>query len=454
MIKATISIAPGGPCHKAIAEKMMDVDESPDDNGRRSDLVASLQEAESPSPSPQMAQQSEPVRSVLGILWERRLLIVCFVLLGAGLGAWGAAVATRSYEADGALLYRFDREYLADDSSYERWRGDGIRIDIDSAIHTDLEILGSQRLLGMTLDLVGPPPATEPGPLDKLKDRVAAAFGGGDDIDQAMQGQQGASSSEGLSPEMLERRRGIDALRRDLSIRRVQGTTVANVTYQHPDPARALRVLQTLFDLYLTERRVVLDRTSGQALGKALDAARAEHSAAEAKRAAFVQDNALQNADARIASLRAEKETLQTALAEPAPSPDPASPAAPSPLLEERVAEIDAELQVLETASAQLASLSEKAALLRDEVVRVERLYFQQRLSEQVQAASASPIVVLDAPNLNPEPVGLSAPRQVALSASLGLMLGVLLAIVLDLLAKLRGGTAVSVFRRNPGPHS
>ena len=354
---------------------------------------------------------------LLGVIWARRWLLVFFALLGAAFGAFGAAMSKDVYQVEGSLLYRFDREYLGDDSAFDRWRGDGIRIDAETAIHTDLEILGSHRLLGMTLDRVGPAPAMPAKPLEAWLDRLSAPAAP----------PVAAPAKDETKPGGLDRQRAITAFRRDLSIRRVQGTNVANISFQHQNPEWALLALDTLLDLYLAERRVLLDRESGKALAHSLAGARAELAAAEAARIAFVAERGLESPEGRLAELQSERDSLRAALN----GENPAT-GVPDATLSPRLAQVEEELRDLEADARKLAALAEDVTLKREAAAWIARLLQQQKLSEQVQATSASPIFLLDVPALQPDPVGLSASKKTALSAIAGLMIGALLVLLQD----------------------
>lgn len=357
-------------------------------------------------------------------LWSRRWLIAVLALVGAVFGWIGGALSVPSHVADASLLYRFDREYLGDDSAFDRWRGEGLRIDPDTAVHTDLEILGSQRLIGMVLDRMGPAPEPE---LPALRVWLEGFLP--DDDDVLEMNDLAASAASGGT----ERRRALDAFRRDLSIRRVTGTNVVNVTYRHPVPERAVATLETLVELYLVERRALLDRRSGAALAKSLDAAKAALAAAEAERGAFVAAQGLESLSARLGQLQSEREALEFAIA--AGTADAGA--------SDRLAGMERDIDRLLSDRRKLEELERVVVLRRDEVERVERLLFQQRLSEEVLRESASPVFVLDAPSLRAEATGLSMSNRVALGAIAGALAGAILALGLAWWRRRDGGLPV-----------
>ncbi|MDP4032969.1 MAG: hypothetical protein Q8P60_09010 [Pseudorhodobacter sp.] len=336
-----------------------------------------------------------PEFAVFAALWQKKTLITAISIFAVGVGYFAGRLSTPVYQAESSLIFRFDREYMPRNLADESWHGEPVRVDLDVAIHTDLEILGSRRLLERILAQVGP------GPASRL-DATAA-------------------------PIPLDKQ--IDVLRRALSIRRIEGTTVVKLTFDHPDPVYAREFLTSLLAMHQAERKTLLDWSPLEAVQQVVDWAAQQEAAAQEKVTAFRLAHGGQEMEAARAALTARRSAL---IASP-----PEDAAAPTPIAEQ-IAKVDALLALLATQEGQLNALQVSADLAGAQHQKAREIATKQALSGQLSAALGSAIIVLDAPMAKSDPIGLSAAAKAILTGVLGFGLACLLALWL---ARGRNGT-------------
>ncbi|AZQ65924.1 hypothetical protein EF888_01525 [Silicimonas algicola] len=277
------------------------------------------------------------------------LIYVPLVLaFGALAGMFGHDSAKRDipvFEADATLLFRFGLEYMPTNPAFESWRGDPIRLLNDDAVQTEIQVLGSRRVLQSTL----------------------------------------ASLSEDNAPAP-----SIEEANRVLSIRRIQGTNVARISYRSPNPELAKQLVDRLIASYLEIRTELLERQSGDTLMSLAEELRENWLKAEERLARYERDAKINEISA--ASSVGGDLSVDWVL----------------------------QRQSLESEVQNARRLFEDASRLAD----------QNRLAEEVQAAMGSTIEVLDVAAVGAQPVGLSLLQKTAVSAALGATAGLLIALI------------------------
>lgn len=323
--------------------------------------------------------------NVPAAIWQSKVLIAAITIFASGVGLFAVTLKTPVYQAETSLIFRFDREYMPRDLSDDSWHGEPIRLDLDMAVQTDLEILGSRWMIEQTLAQVGPRPTDKP--------ELSAA------------------------PVPIDKQ--IDEIRRVLSIRRVEGTTVVRLTFDDPDPDYARAFLETLLAKHLAERQTLLEWARPEAVQQVVDRAAMQNDAAAEKLAAFRQSFGGQDLDAARYALQ----TLRAELAAPAP----VDTAAPIPNTEE-IAKIDENLGILTLQIKRLNELQFDADEAKAQYRKIREIAAKRSLSSQLSAARGPAVIVLDPPSAQSDPIGLSAVANGILSGGLGFALACLLA--------------------------
>lgn len=307
---------------------------------------------------------------VLSSLWRHRFVIVAVAIVAGIVGYDAARSEAPVYRADGSLIIRFERDYMPSNAAFESYRGEPVRVLIDGAVHTELEILGSRRMLEEALAQIGANPADP------------AAFA---------------------------------AAEQALSIRRVEGTNVVRISFEDEDPARAEAFLLALVDVYLRDRQEILDRRPEAALAEA----------AEAERERWLS----LTREAQVAALHLEavRKAFDDSLREASEDrPDRLAGTVRVPDTEEgRVAL----LADLETRRRELEARAEIAYAAYE---KASRLHDEYALASRLDDAMGPVIEVLDPPAAASEPTGLSVEIKTVLAALLGVAAAGLGAIAWD----------------------
>lgn len=306
----------------------------------------------------------------LSTLWRHRFVIIAVAIVAGIVGYDAARSEVPVYRAEGSLIIRFDREYMPSNAAFETYRGEPVRVLIDGAVHTELEILGSRRMLEEALAQIGADPADP------------AAF---------------------------------DAAEQALSIRRIEGTNVVRVSFEDEDPAHAEALLLALVDVYLRDRQEILDRRPEAALAEA----------AEAERERWLS----LTREAKLVALHLEgtREAFDDSLREAsADRPDRLAGTVLVPDTEEgRVALLaDLETRKLE--------LEARAEIAYAAYQKASRLHDEYALASRLDDAMGPVIEILDSPAAASEPTGLSLEIKTLLAALLGVAVAGLGAIAYD----------------------
>jgi uncharacterized protein involved in exopolysaccharide biosynthesis len=272
-------------------------------------------------------------------------LIVVFGAIAGVIGYMSAKRDVPIYEANSTVLFRFGLEYMPTNPAFESWRGDPIRLLNDDAVLTEIQVLGSRRVLEATLATLATKVSNPPA---------------------------------------------IEEAGRVLSIRRIQGTNVARVSYRSPDPELAKGLVHELIASYFQVRTHLLERPAGETLSTLANDLQSQWIEAEERLALHQRDAELNEASA----LEGAGGDLSTDWA--------------------------IQQQLLEAEVQSARQLYEDAA----------RLANRNRLAEQVQSTIGPTIEVLDEASLAPQPVGLGVPQKTAVSAGLGMAAGLLVALL------------------------
>jgi len=167
---------------------------------------------------------------IVTLLWRERLfmLVVFVVVVLAGVGF--ALTLKTVYPAQSSLLVRLGQEYV-----YQPRVGDAARgavPDSDTVIQAEVEILSSAQVKERVIGRIG---------IERLFPGLADGY---------------ARASEDGQRIMMGK--AVAALTKGLKIATTPGAPVVRLTYEHPDPVMAARVLNTLLEEYLVYRRAIL----------------------------------------------------------------------------------------------------------------------------------------------------------------------------------------------------
>lgn len=196
--------------------------------------------------------------------------------------------------------------------------------------------------------------------------------------------------------DMLSER--LPAFLKALSIRRVEGTQLVRITFEDTNPDTAVRAISALLNSYLDRRATLFDTKPEVTLRDAAQISREELAVLRAEWTRI---------DARIATLSATEAN------------DTGAPAAGS----------SPELLDLQTTQ---ASLETEIELAEDHYRTVMKLLSEEELALKVEEAQGPAIKVLEPPEADPAPLGLSVPAQAVIAALIGLVAGAVLSIALD----------------------
>ncbi len=164
------------------------------------------------------------------LLWRERHLMIAVFLLIFALGIAAALTLKTVYSAQSSLLVRLGQEYV-----YEPRAGDAARgavPDSGQVISSEVEILSSAQLKQRVIDRIG---------LDRLYPDLA------DGYDQATPAERRKIDSKAIA-----------TMAKTLSIGTVPDSPVVRISFSHPNPEMAAKVLNTLLDEYLVYRRTIL----------------------------------------------------------------------------------------------------------------------------------------------------------------------------------------------------
>jgi uncharacterized protein involved in exopolysaccharide biosynthesis len=169
------------------------------------------------------------------LLWRERVLMLVVFLVIVIVGAGYAMTLKTLYPAQSSLLVRLGPEYV-----YTPRVGDAARGAVpegDAVMQSEVEILSSAQLKERVIQHIG---------LEKLFPGIGKGY------DHAPADQQ-----------RMMMGKAILAMEKGLKVSAAPGTPVVRLTYEHPDPVMAARVLNTLLDEYLIYRRsILLDPTA------------------------------------------------------------------------------------------------------------------------------------------------------------------------------------------------
>jgi uncharacterized protein involved in exopolysaccharide biosynthesis len=164
------------------------------------------------------------------LLWRERFWMALVFLIFAVGGLALALTLKTVYPAQSSLLVRLGQEYV-----YQPRVGDAARgavPDSDAVIQAEVEILSSAQVKEKVIERIG---------VEKLFPSLGEGYAqAGEDRQRILMG------------------RAVAAMAKGLKVSTAPGTPVVRLTYEHPDPILAARVLNTLLEEYLVYRRSIL----------------------------------------------------------------------------------------------------------------------------------------------------------------------------------------------------
>jgi uncharacterized protein involved in exopolysaccharide biosynthesis len=339
--------------------------------------------------------QTLPEVAIFGALRRHVWLVLAGTIIAAGAGYVVAAQSTPKYEAEASLLFRFDREYSPRNLASDGWHGEPIRVNLDGAIHNELEILGSRRLLRESLARFEPASAIP-------------------DIS--------ALRAEPTLDQLLARFQ--DAM----SIRRVEGTSIARLSFTHADPDFAAAFLRNLIDTHLSTRSSFLNWSPSESIREVVDWSEARLLDAQRNLTEFRAESMNLDVEATRANLLERRADLRIGLIQLTPD----TPATMQTEIAAEIGAIEAELAALAEYESRLEALEGAVESAAEQFRNAREILAEQELSERLAAAHGPSIIYLDQPATNPNPVGLSAGATSVLSGILGFALASLLGLWLS----------------------
>lgn len=384
-----------------------------------------------------------PESAFLAAVWRRKFTILFLALLGGVAGYLGSLATPPVYEASASLLYRFESEYFPRDPSADGWQGDQVRIELSDAIQTDMEILGSRRLLGDALDRVGGPAAW-----NETSGREPVFYRPWIDAVRARVESLLPPAPDASVPDPAATRDAtLSAVRDALGLRRVEGTSVVDLSLEHENPVLASRFLEGLIAAYFDERAAIMDRTPLDAIETEVEKARDALEAADRATADFRRENGLHDIPTQRTYLLDQRNRESNRLADVIDPriaamtvtsvPDTASRDVELASMRAdraralaRLADVEEQLTKLADKEAELARLDRAVEARQDELDRVAEIRERLGLSARLGSAAGPAISVLDAPLTAPGPIGLSGLQHAIFGAILGAILGLGLALL------------------------
>lgn len=405
-----------------------------------------------------------PEFALLATIWRRRGLVLALAVVAALAGGLAYLTKPPGYEAQASLMFRFEREYFPDNPANDEWRGDSIRVALDEAIHTEMEILGSRRLLADALAraggveawaVAGEPPIA--GVLAALGlppsawDRLASALSPAYWRERLGWAPARPPAAAPATPDAADG--GVLAgVRQALSLRRIEGTMVVDVAMRHADGAFAERFVAALIDAYLAQRDAIFGTPPLDAMSAELEAARARVSEAERALVAYRAEHGLFDLERQRGALLDQLADVRTTLDSEVEQriastaafiaraegegEDPVGARVTLAGLEtersqllERRARVERELAALMDDSPALNARERELAAARAELERVEALASERALEARLATAAGPVISVIDPPARLPGTTGLSLVATLLLTGAIGAVVGALLAL-------------------------
>ncbi|WP_413717416.1 hypothetical protein [Silicimonas sp. MF1-12-2] len=308
-----------------------------------------------------------------------KFLFIIFGAIGALLGYFGTESEEAVFEANASLVYRFNTEYFPRDIALSDWQGQPVRILVDQAIQTDLEIMGSRRVYSAAVK--------------KAEDEFP----------------------------------GHRARMTNLSIRRVEGTSLVRVAFRHEQEYFATGFLKLLIDTYLDERERLFDNRSMEGLQAAKDAA--ETTLAQAR------ESYDQLRTAPLPSLE-EVRGQQTGIDQ--------SPDATAQVPATNPANNTPDIRTARRES-QLARLQMDVELATTNLRRISQMIAEDEFSRLLYQRTGPLIKVVDVPAVSTDPVSTTRESRAVVATLMGMMLAFVIAMTraaISSLSPLRSGTA------------
>lgn len=316
--------------------------------------------------------------AIIGLsrVWGSRFRILAFAILCAGMGHFVGTSKNPIYEAEASLVFRFGKEYFPVNAAIHTWQGEPIRVFVDEAIHTEMEILGSRRVLHATL-LSLPEESQSVGEADFF-----------------------------------------EAIQKSIGIKKIEGSYVVKVSYRSESPQASEIFLTAFISSYFASRDAILANSPNEVLRDAEERAKKEVIHAREKLSSYINLNGLSSVDEQIAELI----TLRVALSSNANSNSDAEDAASQKLLQERnLQDLNRQIKLLEDGKSRLAQLELVLEIAEDSLRTTSKLASDNRLASEINAARGPVIEVLDVAISNSTPVGLSLTGQTILAGIIGL---------------------------------
>lgn len=192
------------------------------------------------------------------------------LILAIVAGLIGSFEGKQVYESRARVLLKLGEELLQSGVGPDgRTTG---RIELSEAINTEVQIMTSYDQLQMVVSEVG---------IDTFLDLDA-------EYDSVIS----------------EAEMAVTLLRQGLNVRSVENSAVIHMTYEHVDPVKARAVLNTLIDVYLRERKVILGDNDADVLLIARNAAEKDFLEARDRREDFVRSGESSDIESTLAALR------------------------------------------------------------------------------------------------------------------------------------------------------
>lgn len=233
-------------------------------------------------PAPQgQARSGATLRGLLTTAFYDRRRIGAVLLAGLALTAAAAVLAPKKYTAEASLLMRLGREYL-----YTPEVGDSagaaapIASDREQSLQAETRILTSRDLRETVLDKMG----------------VAAIY---------------PSIASGNGEPAAQHAAALLAMEHSLDADLLKGSNLMQISFEHPDPVVASKVLTELIDAYMTRRSVIFASANYDTALADFNTRKAELRSAEQRLAAVKSERKIRSFGEEQSLLLSQRNALE-----------------------------------------------------------------------------------------------------------------------------------------------
>ncbi|WEK51586.1 MAG: O-antigen ligase family protein [Candidatus Kaistia colombiensis] len=217
-----------------------------------------------------------PPVDIVALLWQLRLTIILFAVIGAFLAGLYATTSPREYLAESTLLYRFGREYspVAPGEQGRNW-GESIQVSLDTALFTEMRLLKDREVLKEVARTIGP---------EKLMPNTRTSMLGLADVATTVGSWIMPPNDHNASAPVDEIAAATRALAATLVVRRVEGAAMLTVGFRHADSRIAEQIVDAVVAAYRAKRRELFNRNAADFYAVQIENIQAQLNAVQAEK--------------------------------------------------------------------------------------------------------------------------------------------------------------------------